>query len=113
MKTLIRDEARLSAFMSDSTTALNEQILHELRLSGQYRDLTAQARTILQNCQRHGTVAPDVSDLDIGPIELKVWYFEQLLRIPVPENLEQYIEDMGFDSIEAFERTMTRQYLNA
>lgn len=110
---LLQSEERLTAIMADGTTALREQMLHELRLAGRYQAFAAQAHQTLQCLRRREKADPSSADLTISIIELIAWYFEQRLEMPIPEDLDRFIEDMGFPSRAAFEQMVTRQYLSA
>ena len=111
LEVLIEDQARSEAVARLSGPALDRNLLDELRLSGTYGRLAERARQKKQVLAARGMdgVEADVS----GPnaAELRLWFFEQRLGRPVPDDMDTYLSDLGIETSADFDSAVRREWL--
>ena len=101
---LLEDEIRLD--MAGSTgRSLDGYILAELQLAGTYPALARRARQKQQVLD--GDARPE-NRLQI--MQARLWYFEDFLNRPVPDDIAQYARELGFAGIEALDRAVLREF---
>ena len=54
----------------------------------------------------------DPEELGLSNLELHLWYFETCLEVPLPDNLNQYLEKFDFADRHEFERMMMYQFIH-
>lgn len=108
---LMTDEARLRWF-HDRTRFVSVSCLPEqLRISGDYPRLVTRAMRkdrLLESC---GLRNPCLENANLTGNQLLRWYFEELLRRPVPDDPNSYARNLGFASSDAFRRALLKEYL--
>ena len=108
---LMLDEARVSwvhqLTQSISATCLAEQ----LRLSGDYPRLAARAVAKDRLLESLGVKNPCLEDAELTEKQLLHWYFEELLRRPVPDDANSHARNLGFATPDAFRRALIKEYL--
>jgi hypothetical protein len=114
MERLIADQAGLASLRERSSTALEPHILAELRLSGAYEQLVERARRksdLLAAMPGGKTGALSGSQV----LALRIWYFEQRLRLRLPDDVEDFGRRLGFADAADFDAALLRErlYLNA
>jgi hypothetical protein len=114
MERLIADEAGLAILRDRSSAALEPYILNELRLSGAYERLGQRARRksdLLAAMPAGRAGAPSGSQA----LALRLWYFEERLRLRLPDDVEDFARRLGFADTADFDAALLRErlYLNA
>ncbi len=85
------------------------ELLDELRLAGDYPRLRARARRKRRMLEARGLWNATPKRLGIAPALLWIWYFEERLGRPVPEDLEGWIRRYGFADGEEFSRVLLNE----
>jgi hypothetical protein len=114
MERLIADQAGLAILRERSSAALEPRILDELRLSGAYEQLVERARRksdVLAAMPAGRAGAPSGSQA----LALRLWYFEERLRLQLPDDVEDFARRLGFAVGADFDTALLRErlYLNA
>jgi hypothetical protein len=114
MERLIADQAGLANLRECSSAALEPRILDELRLSGAYEQLVERARRksdLLAATPAGRVGAPSGSQA----LTLRLWYFEERLRLQLPDDVEDFARRLGFAGAADFDAALLRErlYLNA
>jgi hypothetical protein len=108
---LMADEARLELLRAMSGRALDAHLVDELRLSGDYPRLAAAARRKREALVQLGLEEPQPEDVGVTPLQVRLWYFEHRLKLPMPDDLAAYARELGFASTVDFDRALLREYL--
>lgn len=108
LEALIEDQARADALAGSWGPALERDLLDELRLAGTYERLAARARQ-----KKQALATNDVADDGSAPspAALRLWFFEQHLGRPVPDDLDGYLRDLGIESSADFDSALRREWL--
>ena len=99
---LIGNETYLKDLRGRSTGALEPFLLDELRLGGAYERFAERARKkndALAALAAGAASAPSGSRV----IALRLWFFEERLRQPLPDDVEACARRLGFTGAAAFE----------
>lgn len=108
---LMTDQARLNTLEALIEPALDQHLLAELRLSGDYPRLVERARA------KHGMLAglgfddPDPQDVGVSILALRSWYFESRLGRAMPEDMDAFAQELGFANRTEFDRALLKEYL--
>ena len=101
---LIEDEIRLDRMAG---TGLDECLLSELQFSGAYSSLARRAR------EKRALLDAGVGDGRAGHrlqfMQARLWYFENVLGRPVPDDITRYASDVGFADLGALDRALLRE----
>lgn len=101
---LIEDEIRLDRMAG---TGLDECLLSELQISGAYSSLARRVR------EKHALLDTGVGDRHRGHrlhfMQARLWYFENVLGRPVPDDMARYASDLGFADLGALDRALLRE----
>jgi hypothetical protein len=108
---LMMDEARVRWVHQGAQFASLSCLPEQLRLSGDYPRLVARAVAKDRLLESLGLKNPCLKDADLTENQLLHWYFEELLRRPVPGDPNSYARDLGFASPDAFRRALLKEYL--
>jgi hypothetical protein len=108
---LLADEARLELLRRLSGRALDAHLLDQLRITGDFSRLAAAARRKRAALARLGLEEPQPEDVGVTPLQVRVWYFEHRLKLPLPDDLGAYVRAAGFASAVDFDRALLREYL--
>jgi hypothetical protein len=108
---LMMDEARVRWVHQGAQFASLSCLPEQLRLSGDYPRLVARAVAKDRLLESLGLKNPCLKDADLTENQLLHWYFEELLRRPVPGDPSSYARDLGFASPDAFRRALLKEYL--
>ena len=111
LEVLIEDQARLEAVTGLSGPALNRKLLDELRLSGTYERLAERARQKKHALATRGLDHVEGDGSGPNPAELRLWFFEQRLGRPVPDDMDGYLRDLGIESSADFDSAVRREWL--
>ncbi len=114
MERLVVEETRLRLLRDRSRAALELHIFDELRLSGAYERLAERAR------RKSDVLAASSAGVGGAPsgariVALRLWYFEQRLRRPLPDDVEDFARRLGFADAADFDAALLRErlYLDA
>ena len=104
----------LAILRDRSSAALEPFLIEELRLSGAYERLVERARTksdVFAAVPAGRAGAPSASQA----LALRLWYFEERLRLRLPEDAEDFARRLGFADTADFDAALLRErlYLNA
>ncbi len=108
---LMMDEARVRWVRQRVQFASLSCLPEQLRLSGDYPRLVARAVAKDRLLESLGLKNPCLEDADLTENQLLRWYFEELLRRPVPGDVNSYARNLGFASPDAFRRALLKEYL--
>ncbi len=108
---LMSDEVRVEAVSRLSDTVLNEHLIAELKLAGDYAGLVARAGHKRDALMKAGQADPEPEDTGMTPIQLVVWYFGEHLGQTEPEDMDAYVRELGLASRADFYRILAREYL--
>ncbi len=111
LENLIEDQARSEALARRSGPTLDRDLLDELRLSGTYERLAGRARQKNQALATKGLHGADGDASAPSPAALRLWFFEQRLGRPVPDDLGAYLRDLGIESAADFDSALRREWL--
>ena len=107
---LVDEEAQIEQLDGLSGARADAHLLDELRLRGEYARYAERA----QAKQRSLAAAGLYEDEADNPTKLRValWYFEKRLGVPVPDDIAQHAEGVGFPDIESFYRALWREWIH-
>jgi hypothetical protein len=108
---LMMDEARVNWFHQIARSMLETYLTEQVRLSGDYPRLLRRAIAKGQLLESHGLKNPCLETVNLTEKQLMHWYFEKLLRRPVPDDANSYARNLGFASFGAFLCALLREYL--
>jgi hypothetical protein len=111
LEQLLVDEADLDRLVERTTDELDDRLLDDLRLHGDYAGLAERAREKQAVLASWGLDQPRPEDVGVTPSRLLVWYFEQRLREPLPNDVDRAAHELGFRSREHFYRVLLREWL--
>lgn len=93
---LMHGEVRLNAWLHSLNSALLPAIVDQLRLTGEYSALAQRAHDkaiFLRANEKLGKSRRRPSER-----QLIHWYFEERTKREIPDNIEEYARDLGFDT---------------
>lgn len=111
LQAIIADKVRLEADIAEAREQVCQRMLEKLERDECYAKLAEEADQMARLLRGFGSCNPDPRDLGLSTTRLVLWYFEQLLEIPVPEDLDAFIKENDIVSREEFEQMMVRQYI--
>jgi hypothetical protein len=108
---LIEDHARSEAVAGLPGPSLDRHLLDELRLSGAYERLAERAQQKREALAAHGL--DGVEGVASGPnaAALRLWFFEQRLGRPMPDDIEAFAHELGFVNLAEFDGALRREWL--
>ena len=110
LERLVAGETSLMMLRDRSSAVLVPFLVEELRLNGAYERLAERARRKkdLPAAKSAGsTVAPSGSQA----LALRLWYFEQRLRLPLPDDVDGFARRLGFADAADFDAALLRERL--
>jgi hypothetical protein len=108
---LMTDEARLRWFHDRTQFASISCLPEQLRISGDYPRLVKRAMAKDRLLESRGLKSPCLENANLTENQLLHWYFEEVLRQPVPDDPDSYACKLGFPSPGAFRRALLKEYL--
>jgi len=108
---LMMDEARVRWIHQLTQPISVTRLAEQLRLSGDYPRLAARAAAKDRLLESFGLKNPSLERADLTENQLLHWYFEELLRRPVPDDTGSYARNLGFATPDAFRRALVKEYL--
>jgi hypothetical protein len=110
-RTFLQEQSRFY-YVRDVTQAEVERTLPDyLRTNGNYNALINRANDKQQQLQRQGWHNPGLMDTHLSEDALMNWYFGQRLGQSVPENINVFARQQGFQNPDDFRRAIVREYL--
>lgn len=103
---LVEHEALLRQFTEANPAILASYLLDELRMSGRFHQLFKRASDKTQVVARE----PDPASLP-NTVQLRFWYFEDRLGVPVPDDIHSVAATLGFENIEHFNLMLRREWM--
>jgi hypothetical protein len=107
---LVDDEARVRWIDDVTDLEATARMFDVLRISGDFPRLVERARSKQAVLEAQGLNEPALADLGLDGPELMRWYFEDRLGRPVPSDLKRYWRRLGFESLDAFRRSLLREH---
>jgi hypothetical protein len=111
LERLIADEARLEALVAQTAAGLDDRLLDDLRLHGDYARLAERARDKQALLAAQGLDQPRPEEAGVTPAVLLAWYFEHRLSEPLPDDVDAAARERGFESRDYFYRALLREWL--
>jgi TfuA-like protein len=111
LEQLVADEVLLERLVAQFGNALDDRLLDDLRLHGDYPRLAARARAKQTLLAAQGREQPRAEDIGLTPATLLAWYFEQRLGEPLPDDLDAAARERGFADRDHFHRALLREWL--
>jgi hypothetical protein len=108
---LITDEARVRWIEKRAHFASLNCLPEQLRLSGDYPRLAARAIAKDRLLTSLGLKNATLKEWNLTEGQLLHWYFDELLRQPLPDDPNRYARDLGFTSLDAFIRALLKEHL--
>ena len=108
---LVEQEARLQALARGSRPLLTRFLVDEMRLSGRYPALAERAR---HKADRLRELASSSAVRNVGApnaVELRIWYFEDRHGQSIPEDIEVFAQELGFDGAAEFDRALLNEWM--
>lgn len=105
---LLEDEIRLD--MAGSTgRSLDGYIISELQLAGTYSALARRARRKQQVLESNAQDQRQPENR-LQIMQARLWYFENSLNRPVPDDIDHYAKELGFAGIKALDRAILHEF---
>jgi hypothetical protein len=111
LEQLVADEALLERLVTEVADGLDDRLLDDLRLHGDYPRLAARARAKQALLAAQGLAQPRPEDAGVAPAALLLWYFEHRLGEPMPDDLDAAARARGFADRDHFHRALLREWL--
>jgi hypothetical protein len=111
LEQLIADEAQLERLVAQTADGLDDRLLDDLRLHGEYPRLAGRARAKQALLAAQGLDQPRAEDVGVTPATLLVWYFEHRLGRPLPDDVDAAALERGFADRDHFCRALLREWL--
>jgi hypothetical protein len=111
LEQLIAHEAQLQELVGQTTDRLDERLLDDLRLHGDYPRLAGRARDKQTMLAAQGLDQPRPEDAGVTPATLLVWYFEHRLEEPLPDDVDAAARALGFADRDHLYRALLREWL--
>ncbi len=108
LERLVADESSLKRLRDRAKSSLEPYILDELRMTAAYERLAERARrkaAVLTASFAGSVGAPSGS----RTVVLRLWYFEQRLRLALPDDVEDFARRLGFAHAEDFDTAVLRE----
>ena len=108
LETAGRRRSSLKRLRDRAKSSLEPYILDELRMTGAYERLAERARrkaAVLTASFAGSVGAPSGS----RTVALRLWYFEQRLRLALPDDVEDFARRLGFAHAEDFDTALLRE----
>lgn len=104
------EESSVATIVRESVAPyLPSAMCDELRLRGQHADLERRARNKQRELAARGLQNPTLADAGLDEEGLWRWFFVDLHDRPVPEDLDTYARDLGYDGIGSLRRAALRE----
>jgi hypothetical protein len=110
LEALIDEEAAVEALRARAGRSIDARLIDELRLSGVYARLAD--RALKKEAAVAALAEPDASaPAGLRGPALRLWYFENRLRRPAPDDIADYAAKIGFVDASALDAAIFREWL--
>jgi hypothetical protein len=110
LEALIDEEAAVEVLRARAGRAIEARLIDELRLSGAYPGLAD--RALKKEAAVAASAQPDSSAAaSLRAPALRLWYFENRLRRPTPDDVADYAAQVGFANDSALDSAIFREWL--
>jgi hypothetical protein len=106
---MMEEEAKVELLNSFKPELL-KYLPNYLRLIGKYDKILKRAIDKQRILESNFMTSTDLPDLALTYDELIKWFFEKRLDIPLIEDIEKYVKDMGFSNKNELLRMLKREY---
>ena len=110
MQGLLEDEARVGWITNLAALDAEGYVLDQLRVSGDYPRLVERLRAKQAALAAQGMEDPTLEGARLTLNELHRWYFEERLSRAVPSDLDDYIANLGYTGLAAFQASVLREF---
>lgn len=110
LRALRRSESLVQRIRATYRLELDSHLRDHLRATGAASTLRARSRDKQIRLAMSGLDNPRLADVGLELPELWQWYFEECLKQPVPESPEAHATALDFESIDAMQRAVLREY---
>jgi hypothetical protein len=109
---LIEDEARAESAIGPTHSWIDQHLLDELRLSGAYERMAQRAREKQKQLEAPAQdhVEPTSIVANSTSLSLRLWFFEQQLGRPIPDNIDAFVLELGFAEVQDFDDALRREW---
>lgn len=111
LENFVMDELRVEAVSRSAAATVCEHLVAQLKLAGDYARLVERARQKHDILLRAGCADSAPEDTGLLPIDLVAWHFKEQLGLPMPEDMDAYLRELGLSSRALFYRILAREYL--
>jgi hypothetical protein len=111
LEQLVADEAHLRDVAAQAAAGLDDRLLDDLRLHGDYAGLARRAGDKQALLAAQGLDQPRAEDVGVAPPTLLAWYFERRLNLPLPDDIDGAARERGFTDRDQFYRALLREWL--
>ena len=111
LETLIADRVRSEAIARLLGPALTRSVLDEIRLSGAYERLADRARKKQRSLADRGIDRLALGRAKPSAADLRVWYFERVLRRSLPDDVDAFARELDLAGSEDFDGALRREWL--
>jgi hypothetical protein len=111
LEQLVADEALLERLVTEVADGLDDRLIDDLRLHGDYPRLAARARDKQALLAAQGLAQACPEDAGVTPAALLLWYFEHRLGEPMPDDVDDAARARGFADRGHFYRALLREWL--
>ncbi|MEM6382918.1 MAG: TfuA-like protein [Pseudomonadota bacterium] len=105
LEALVEREARLTQLANNGGNALARCLVDQLRLDGDYAALLARARA-----KRAAAPATRTNQHDRSPLELRQWWFANILGRPYPDDYSSFAEALDCSSPRALDDVIASEF---
>ena len=110
LEALIDEEAAVEALRARAGRSIDSRLIDELRLSGAYPRLAD--RALKKEAAIAALATPDAgAPAGLRGPALRLWYFENRLRRPAPDDIAEFAARIGFADASAFDAAVYREWL--
>ncbi len=107
---LIEQDARIAALSAEAARELEFHMISAARSSGEFAAFLQRATSKREALEEAGLMDVEPANVGLSKAHLVAWYFEVHLDRPIPENLDEYIEDLGFPDMDRFHGFLAREF---
>lgn len=108
----LAEEIVMDFAISANPDEFRKGMLIELQADGYHDELKTKADGMLKSVNRTGLQRLSADELGLSSIELQLWYFETLLEIPLPDDLDYFLDKHDFMDRREFEKVMVCRFIH-
>ncbi len=111
LERLVEVDLLIAALARRAEPAMAQQQLAALRLQNTYPAFHERALSKSVFREQTDTDNPSTDDIDVVPVQIVAWFFENWLRQEIPDDMDKFVMDGGFGDVEDFYRAIISEYL--